>query len=153
MDHHVLFLGLTNHCASRFAEILFNHFASEQLLNFSSISRGVTAAHHNEPIDPRTLNALTARGVLMSGQLRAPKTVKSTDIEHSQYIVLISGDELVHRLGRAKRIEDKQVIIWNFDRVKDLPSHELYPALEAEVYLLVRRLQQHQYQYVERITA
>lgn len=153
MSNKVLFLGVTNRCASRFAEIMFNHLAGEQLLNYHSQSRGVIAQHQEEPLDSRTINALTARGVLMTSNLRAPKVLDTRDIKQADYIVLISGSELSHRLERAKGIEEKQIIVWDFNHVNTLLPHELYPALEAEVYLLIRRLQQKQYKYAEQLTA
>ena len=153
MNNKVLFLGITNHCASRFAEIMFNHLASEQLLNYYSLSRGIMMQHHQEPIDPKTVTALTARGILMNGHLRYPETLKAKDIQHSDYIVLISGSEVAQRLNRARGIEEKEIILWNFNNVGSLLPHELYPALEAEVYLLIRRLQQNQHQHIARVTA
>lgn len=138
----VLFLGMTNHCASRFAEIMFNHLAGEQLLSFYSFSRGIVVQNQPEPIDPKTVTALTARGVLMTGNLRNPELLKARDIQHSDCIVLISGSELAQRLSHARGIEEKEIILWNFNDVGTLLPHELYPALEAEVYLLIRRLQQ-----------
>lgn len=153
MNNKVLFLGVTNHCASRFAEIMFNHLAAEQLLNYCSFSRGVLIKHQEDPIDPRTVNALTARGVLMTSNLRAPAFLKSRDLKNSEFIVLISGSELAHRLDRASDMENKQIIIWNFCDASSLPSYELYPALEAEVYLLIRRLQQQQYLHAEHVIA
>jgi len=146
MNNKVLFLGMTNHCASRFAEIMFNHLASEQLLNYYSFSRGIMVQHHQEPIDPKTVTALTARGVLMTGNLRNPEALKTKDIQHCDYIVLISGSELAQRLSRAQGIEDKEIILWDFNDVGSLLPYQLYPALEAEVYLLIRRLQQMQHQ-------
>ena len=153
MNTKVLFLGLTNHCASRFAEIMFNHLAGEQLLSFYSFSRGITIQHRPEPIDPKTVTALTARGVLMTGNLRNPELLKTKDIQHSDFIVLISGSEMAQRLSHASGLEDKEIILWNFNEVGTLLPHELYPALEAEVYLLIRRLQQMSHLQTARVTA
>ena len=144
MNNKVLFLGISNHCASRFAEIMFNHIASEQLLNYFGVSRGVMTKHHKHPIDTRTISALTARGVPMSGNLRTPRTLKSQDLNGSEYIVLVSGSELTQRVSRSKIVEGKEIIQWNFKDVGALSPSQLFPALEAEVYLLVRRLQQQQ---------
>lgn len=144
MSNKVLFLGVTNHCASRFAEIMFNHIASEQLLNCFSVSRGVMTKAHREPIDPRTVSALTVRGVPLSERLRTPRTLRAIDLEASDYIVLISGAELSHRVERTDKLEGKQLIAWDFSNVSSLSPSQLFPALEAEVYLLVRRLQQDQ---------
>ena len=144
MSNKVLFLGVTNHCASRFAEIMFNHIASEQLLNYFSVSRGVMTKPFKDPIDSRTINALTVRGVPMSERLRTPRTLSSIDLEACDYIVLISGTELSHRVERTDKLDGKELIIWNFSQVGSLSPSQLFPALEAEVYLLVRRLQQDQ---------
>lgn len=146
MNNRVLFLGVTNHCASRFAEIMFNHIASEQLLSCYSVSRGVRVKHQNEAIDPRTINALMARGIPLSTNLRSPTTLRQSDLNDSEYIILVSGRELAHRINRTVKIEEKTIIKWNFDNIGSLSPYELYPRLEAEVYLLVRRLQQHQFQ-------
>lgn len=143
MTHKVLFLGVTNHCASRFAEIMFNHLAGEQLLNFYGASRGVMVGHQQSPIDPRTVTALTVRGIPMTANPRAPVTLKQRDLMESDYLVLVSGTELSKRISRARNLQEKQVIEWNFANVNKLTPSQLFPALEAEVYLLIRRLQQH----------
>ena len=140
------FLGVTNHCASRFAEILFNHLASEQLLNFSSVSRGVMTKYETDPIDPKALNALMARGIPLSSNLRLPTTLKKSDLQDSDYIILVSSHELAAGIKRTNDIKEKKVIEWHFDKVGSLSPSELFPALEAEVYLLARRLQQQLYQ-------
>ena len=149
----VLFLGVSNYCASRFAEIIFNHLVSEHLLNFKSISRGIRVQPQNQTVDPRTIDALTVRGVLLSNNLRPAKSLNPTDLKQADYIVLISGSELAPRLERAKGIESSQIITWEFNQVETTPSHALYPALEAEVFLLIRWLQHQQYPYLDRITA
>jgi len=151
MNNRVLFLGVTNHCASRFAEIMFNHIASEQLLSFYSVSRGVMVKDENETIDPRTINAIMARGIPLSTNLRTPTALRQSDLKDSEYIILVSGKELAHRVNQTGKLAEKTIIKWNFDNIDRLSPYELYPRLEAEVYLLVRRLQQHQFQ--DHITA
>ncbi len=153
MKNKILFLGVTNHCASRFAEVIFNHLAGEQLLNYHSCSRGIQIQHQPDPIDPRTTNALIARGVLMTANPRHPQALQPGDLRESDYIVLISGQELSHRLDRARGIEGKQILTWEFNQVDTIPAHALYPALEAEVFLLIRRLHLQQHPYPDRITA
>jgi protein-tyrosine phosphatase len=153
MNAKVLFLGMTNHCASRFAEIMFNHLAGEQLLSFYSFSRGIVVQNQPEPINPKTVTALTARGVLMTGNLRNPELLRTRDIQHSDYVVLISGSELAQCISHARGIEDKEIILWDFNNVSTLLPHELYPALEAEVYLLIRRLQQMSHLQTAQVTA
>ena len=146
MNNRVLFLGITNHCASRFAEIMFNHIASEQLLSYYSVSRGVMVKHKNEAIDPRTINALMARGIPLSTNLRTPTALRQCDLNDSEYIILVSGKELAQRINRTEQAKEKTIINWDFDKISLLSPSELYPRLEAEVYLLIRRLQQHQFQ-------
>ena len=125
---------------------MFNHLASEQLLNFSSVSRGVMVKHEKDPIDPKALNALMARGVPLSANLRTPMALKKSDLQDSDYIILVASSELAHKISRISNIKEKQVIEWHFDKVNSLSPCELFPALEAEVYLLARRLQQQLYQ-------
>ena len=132
---------------------MFNHIASEQLLNYFGISRGIMSKHHADSIDPKTVNALTARGVPLSESLRSPKALKALDFEGTDLIVLISGNELASRIMQSEQMEGKELVVWNFNNAGSLSPSELFPALEAEVYLLVRRLQQHQYVYQQNISA
>jgi hypothetical protein len=41
-------------------------------------------------------------------------------------------------------MEGKNIIKWNFNNAGSLSPSQLFPALEAEVYLLLRGLQQQQ---------
>ena len=107
--------------------------------------------HENQAIDHRTINALMARGIPLSTNLRTPTTLRQSDLKDSEYIILVSGKELAQSVSRAGNLEEKTIINWNFDNIGSLAPYELYPRLEAEVYLLVRRLQQHQFQ--DHITA
>ncbi len=141
MNNKVLFLGLTNLCASRFAEIVFNHIASEHLLRFYGISRGVFLKHRPESIDPRTINALVARGIPITPNFRNPFMLSSKDLSESDYIVSVSVPDAAERLSRTLVGTQKELIEWNFLDVERLAPSQLFPALEAEVYLLARRLQ------------
>ena len=141
MNNQVLFLGITNYCASRFAEILFNQMASEQLLSYQGKSRGVLLTHQEHALDPRCLEALVARGVPLPGEFRKPAALKSSDLQQSAYVILTNPD-LQHRIHRSETIEQQQIIVWDFKDVSSMAPAALFPALEAEVHLLIRRLQQ-----------
>ncbi len=141
MDNQVLFLGITNYCASRFAEIMFNQLVSEQLLKFQGFSRGVLLKHQESNLDIRCQEALEVRGVPLPGQFRKPLALKSQDLKNAQHIVLVNGEDLIHRIQRSPHVEDKELIIWDFKDVACASPAALFPALEAEVQLLIRRLQ------------
>ena len=141
MNNQVLFLGITNFCASRFAEILFNQMASEQLLKYQGFSRGVLLKHQQNNLDPRCIEALDVRGVPLPANFRKPTPLKSPDLENAACIVLINPD-LEHRIQRSDKIEDQQILVWDFKDVNSATPAALFPALEAEVHLLIRRLQQ-----------
>ncbi len=62
----VLFLCTGNYYRSRFAELLFNHLASQNKLEWIAISRGLAlerGAHNIGPISKDTVEALAERGV------------------------------------------------------------------------------------------
>lgn len=141
MNNQVLFLGITNYCASRFAEIIFNQIISEQLLKFQGFSRGVLLKHQESNLDPRCQEALEVRGIPLPGQFRKPLALKSQDLKNAHYIVLVSGEDLSHRIQRSPHLEDKELILWDFKDVACAAPAALFPALEAEVQLLIRRLQ------------
>lgn len=141
MRNQVLFLGITNYCASRFAEILFNQMGSEVLLKFQGISRGVLLKHQETALDPRCLGALAARGIPLPSIFRKPLPLKPQDLQLAEYIVLVNGLDLKHRILRSNEIDEKQLIMWDFHDVGITAPSALFPALEAEVHLLIRRIQ------------
>ncbi len=141
-DHRVLFLGIGNYCASRFAEIIFNQWACDHLHHFQGISRGVFLKNRDQNIDPRCVRALHARGIPLPGNFRPPAAVKTSDFKQNNLIVLVNGSELLHRVLRSESIDPQQLVVWGFNDVGYTSPAALFPALEAEVHLLTRRLQQ-----------
>lgn len=141
MRNQVLFLGITNYCASRFAEILFNQMGSELLLKYQGFSRGVMLKHQETALDPRCLGALAARGIPLPSTFRKPLPLKPQDLQFAEYVVLVHGPDLQHRVLRSNEIDEKQVIMWDFHDDGQTTPASLFPALEAEVHLLIRRIQ------------
>ena len=65
MSGRILFLCSGNYYRSRFAELLFNHLAQENDLEWSADSRGIIAAASRNPgpISQATLDGLAARSI------------------------------------------------------------------------------------------
>ena len=71
----ILFFCTGNYYRSRFAELLFNHLASQNKLEWIAISRGLAlerGAHNIGPISKDTVEALAERGVSLEENLRLP---------------------------------------------------------------------------------
>lgn len=138
----VLFLCTGNYYRSRFAEILFNHFAREKRLPHVADSAGL-AEHcwrrNRGPLSPHTLKALAARGI-EPGDLRPPRDVAEVDFSSFSLVIAMKDDE--HRPMMQQRFPDwaERIRYWSFDDVQDQPPDVVLPQIEAHVRQLLGEL-------------
>lgn len=90
----VLFLCSGNYYRSRFAEILFNHFAEQSNLNWRAESRGIVAqwSRNPGPIAPEALRALAARKIVVPAP-RYPIQLTEHDLTRAAHIIALYQDE------------------------------------------------------------
>ncbi|MEO8903269.1 MAG: low molecular weight phosphatase family protein [Polyangiaceae bacterium] len=139
----VLFLCTGNYYRSRFAEELFNHWASAEGVPYRADSAGLWPACHTHnvgPMSPFAIGGLKERGVPLPAALRLPRDVTEEDLRSAA--ITIAVKEAEHRplvLSRfpawAERVE-----FWHVDDVGDAPPSVALPLLEHGVRELLVRL-------------
>jgi protein-tyrosine phosphatase len=145
----VLFLCSGNYYRSRFAEVLFNHFAAAEGLPYRADSAGLWRdchTHNPGAISPHTIAGLAERGVPLPAELRSPRDVVKSDLTGAAVVIALKESE--HR----PFVEDlfpelsERVEFWHIDDVGDAPPSVALPAIERGVRELVQRLR-----HVERV--
>lgn len=137
----VLFLCSGNYYRSRFAEIVFNVYASERGIGWRAESRGLALDARNEgPLSRHTSAALAARGMSWADYLRAPLPVTDADFAAADRVVAVKEAE--HRQIVESRFAAWQprVEYWRIHDVDCATPEQALPLLEREVLGLLDRL-------------
>lgn len=121
----VLFVCSGNFYRSRLAELLFNHYAEQDVLSWRADSRGLLEQTAYKGISPSAGKYLEQRelGMLLA-EVRNPKPIRFDDLEQFDLIVGLNRDEheglFLTRFGQIPRHLAKQgkLRYWNID---DLP--------------------------------
>lgn len=135
----VLFLCTGNYYRSRYAEILFNHLASERGLNWLADSRGLDLAlgiDNVGPLSPHARQACAAANLSLPEPLRGPISLCEGDLEGARLVIAVK--EVEHRpyLNRLFPTWKERVRYWH---VHDLDCAAPECAI-AEIDALVRGL-------------
>ncbi len=140
MKRTVLFLCTGNYYRSRFAEELFNSFASEQRLGWRAASRALApdlGVRNVGAISPHALRGLAARGLTLVPPIRYPRALQPFELALADHIVALNESE--HRPLLASRFAEWQdrVEYWLIEDVdRDLPDNVL-PKLESSLRDLI----------------
>ena len=143
MQRRVLFLCTGNYFRSRFAELLFNHFAAARTLAWTAESRALAldlSTDNVGPISPHTLRGLVQRGLPPPDPARFPAPLQERDLLNASLIVALKEAEhrplLVSRFpGWVDRVEYWQV----HDVDCSLPEDAL-AEIERAIHVLLARL-------------
>lgn len=137
----VLFVCSGNYYRSRFAEILFNHLASENNLAWRADSRGILAAvsRNPYPLSPYTIAALTARGVPF-GAPRDPMQLTDEDLRRADRIIALYDREHRTLFDEYFPANEKPVEYWDIPDVDEMSADRALARLEQRVRDLVREL-------------
>jgi protein-tyrosine phosphatase len=139
----VLFLCTGNYYRSRFAELLFNHFAARHGLGWSAISRGMAlelAINNLGPISPAVSTALAARDVALEPGVRAPLALKLSDVEKAHHIVAVDRSEHLPMLQRKFPGYIARVEFWDVQDIGFTAFEAALEQLELNVLALIERL-------------
>jgi protein-tyrosine phosphatase len=138
MSKHVLFLCTGNYYRSRFAEILFNHLASQKKLDWRAQSRGLKIGWPGNigPISPYSLERLKRLGISCDSSRQMPMQCRLCDLEDATIVIALKEAE--HRPMLAEYFSPWQ------DRVQYWHVHDLDGATPvealAEIEVLVKNL-------------
>ncbi len=143
MRKQILFLCSGNYYRSRFAEILFNHLAQENHLEWRAASRGIVAqwSRNPGPISQEALRGLAARGISVEAP-RYPMQLTENDLARAERIVAL--DEAEHRPMLDAYFPDwtERVEYWNVPDLGEMRADEALAAIELNMEILVWNLSQ-----------
>jgi protein-tyrosine phosphatase len=142
-SRQLLFLCSGNYYRSRFAEILFNYFATRTRLNWQAFSRGLVADRENGnegPISAHTLLGLQARGIPVPQPLRFPLQLEEEELEVAELVIAVKEAE--HRPLVKERFPQwvGGVEYWHVDDLDCASPEETLAELERQVRALLDRL-------------
>lgn len=147
MHSIVLFLCTGNFYRSRFAEVWFNHLATQQGLPWRAESAGLAEncwTCNKGPLSPYVEDILRQEGVLSSGEPRCPVDVTPEHFERAARVIALHRREhepvLRERFGGYAR----KVEYWGYADVGEVPPEECLPALRDRIAALVQELKQTQ---------
>ena len=134
----ILFLCSGNYYRSRFAEILFNHLAQENELEWMADSRGLIAqsSHNPGPIAQVTINGLHARNVPVGAQ-RFPMQLSEADLIQADRIIALYDRE--HRFLMQQYFPNwiKDVEFWNVPDMDEMNAEKALALIERDVRLFI----------------
>ena len=142
----LLFLCTGNYYRSRFAEILFNHLAPRQALDWQAFSRGLLADRENGnegPISLIALQALQERAIPAPQPVAFPRQLQEQELEAADLVIAVKEAE--HRPLLAERFPgwSERVEYWHVHDLDCAPADEALPELERRIRDLCESLRTH----------
>jgi protein-tyrosine phosphatase len=143
MPKRVLFLCSGNYYRSRFAEILFNHFAKQRGLDWHAHSRGLAKEFGKwnvGPISPYTVKAIEERGFRCPDPSRDPMHCLKEDLKSADRVIALKEAE--HRPMLAERFggwEDR-VEYWHVHDLDGATPEDALREIEQRVNALIEGL-------------
>ena len=137
---NVLFLCTGNYYRSRFAEMMFNHLASQAGLPHRAESRalGLERGINNiGPISPATAAVLASKGVAMPAQHRPPR--QACDADFLAFDLIIALKEAEHRPLMDQRFPAfaGRVQYWHVHDLDAGTPPEAFAQIEANLRQLI----------------
>ena len=139
----VLFLCTGNYYRSRFAELLFNHLASQSELDWSAISRALALELNSSnigPISQAAVEGLVERGIPLVEKFRYPIGLEENDLAGSNHIVAVKRDEHLPLLKQRFPPWVERVEFWQVHDMDLAPPREALAEIDQNVRRLIQRL-------------
>jgi len=132
----VLFVCTGNYYRSRFAEVLFNHLATQQMADWRADSRGLAPSPRNVgPISVHAVTGLERLGITCM-ESRLPTALSDDDLAAAGQVVAVQEDE---HLPMMRQLFPEWIEHTEFWDVADIEFREPADAL-AELEQEVRKL-------------
>jgi protein-tyrosine phosphatase len=139
--NNILFLCSGNYYRSRFAEILFNHFAAQESLPWRADSRGLALSPDNlGPISAHALFGLEKLGILVHAERRMPLALTENDLQVAHHIVAVKRAEHFPLVEKLFPAWTKRVEFWEIHDLDCALPDDALPQLEKKVRALLARL-------------
>lgn len=142
MEKKILFLCSGNYYRSRFAELLFNHLAQENDLEWRAESRGIVAqwSHNPGPISQATLDGLRARGISHNAT-RYPMQLMENDLAHAGRIIALYENEHRPMIENYFARWANTIEYWNVPDLDEMDAERALALIEQCVRELTIKLQ------------
>jgi protein-tyrosine phosphatase len=140
----VLFLCTGNYYRSRFAELLFNHLAPQNELEWMAISRALAlerGAYNIGSISKDTVEALAERGIPipLEENIRYPIALEENDLAVASYIVAVKQEEHLPLLKRKFPRWAERVEFWRVHDTDLALPREALAQIDQNVRRLIQR--------------
>jgi protein-tyrosine phosphatase len=137
----VLFVCTGNYYRSRIAEILFNHFASDEQLFVVAISRGIrlNPAKNHGPLSPHAISYLELLNIPYRYQ-EFPKKLELSDLQEASRIILLDENEHRPMIRNSFPEWEDKVEYWNFEDDYIISPDVVLPGLHRKVKELFKSL-------------
>ena len=138
--HNVFFICTANNYRSRFCEMLFNHLASQSLLDWTATSRGVASElgiGNIGNLSEYAIGGLIERGVPMPVSFRELQQLTGKDLASAEIVVVL--DEVEHRPYMEVKFPDwaDKVTYWHVGDLHVATSEEALELAERNVRELI----------------
>jgi protein-tyrosine phosphatase len=144
MPKKLLFLCTGNYYRSRFAELVFNHLAQQQNLDWHADSCGLHIAalgpEHPGPISPHTKKALHSRNIPLQDPIRKYKQVCEQDLQSADLVIALKEAE--HRPFMEKLHPDwsNKIRYWHIHDLDVATPETALQELESLLHDLIKEL-------------
>jgi protein-tyrosine phosphatase len=144
MKKRVLFVCSGNYYRSRYAEILFNHFASEKNLDWEACSCGTEVFKYQNigPISKDTIEALVGIPTTNDQLTRFPSQIDEKTMELADIIIALKKAEHQAPLVRDFPHFEKKVMYWQVHDLDAATCEEAFSEIRELTLKLIEELKQ-----------
>lgn len=139
----VLFLCTGNYYRSRFAENMFNKYASKQGLDWEADSRGLAlerGANNVGAMSRYAVAALAERGITISPDERFPQQATESDFSSSQLVIALDEEEHTPLMQERFPEWEQKIEYWLVHDVDKTSPEDALGEIERRVIELIEKL-------------
>ncbi|MGD9896059.1 MAG: low molecular weight phosphatase family protein, partial [Candidatus Methylacidiphilaceae bacterium] len=140
MRSNLLFICTGNYYRSRFAEAVFNFYASVRELPWRASSRGLAVGPTPFPISPFACARLQELGIALSHTSPSPTGLTETDLARSDRAIALEEREHRPMIVRLFPQWIERIRFWDVADVDRLPPAIALAKIENHAHLLLEEL-------------
>lgn len=139
MPNNILFICTGNYYRSRYAEIYFNHLASQMGLDWKADSRGLdtTGGHNVGPISKFALERLAQHEISPGAPVRFPMRLEEKDLQKASLIIAIHRVEHQPMMEKQFPAWAEKVIYWDVADLDVTDSENALSSIEENIRSLI----------------
>jgi protein-tyrosine phosphatase len=137
----ILFICSGNYYRSRYAEVVFNHYATHAGLSWSAASRGFRLHAQNVgPMSPHTVRALEAAG-LDFDRLRWPMVLAEQDLQQASRVIALKEAEHRAMMRAYFPAWEDRIEYWSIHDIDVAQPEVALVELHASIQRLIQDIQ------------